>query len=293
MSEKLTRSEQARINGSKSNGPTSIEGKARSSANAIKHGFAAVINVVLSIEDEPAFQAHVEGFRASFQPQNYVENSLVEQLAAIQWRQSRLVGLETALIDAPVALHNVHICTRSPISSEDEYFHLVKAWQALAREPERPKADDEPRDHNVPQVGYDISGIELVRRYQVSLDRQFRNTLLNLRQYRKDFAPTQAATPNEPEIPPPPAEETVLGNATKAKIKTALECVKLTDPRPLGRGQPAAQRSLKIFDTRILSGDFKQRRTQLTTRQRPVIVAAAGRSFSQPMPHGKAMRQWA
>ena len=191
MPDKLSRSEQARINGAKSHGPTSVEGKAKSSANAIKHGFAAVINVVLSIEDEPAFQAHVEGFRASFQPQNYVENSLVEQLAAIQWRQSRLVGLETALIDAPVALHNVHICTRSPISSEDEYFHLVKAWQALAREPERPKADDEPRDHSVPQAGYDIGSIELVRRYQVSLDRQFRNTLLNLRQYRKDFAPTQ------------------------------------------------------------------------------------------------------
>ena len=209
MPDKLTRSEQSRINGDKSHGPTSIEGRAKSSANAIKHGFAAVINVVLSIEDEPAFQAHVEGFRASFEPRNYVENSLVEQLAAIQWRQSRLVGLETALIDAPVGLHNVHICTCNPISSEDEYFHLVKSWQALARQPERPKADDDPRDPAIPQVGYDIASIELVRRYQVSLDRQFRNTLLNLRQYRKDFAPSQPTAPNEPDSPPPPLQPKV------------------------------------------------------------------------------------
>jgi hypothetical protein len=68
--------------------------------------------------------------------------------------------------------------------------------------------------------------IELVRRYLVTLDRQYRNTLLNLRQYQKDFAanaipeeeeekpkapepqPSKAlpAEPNEPERKPVTAE---------------------------------------------------------------------------------------
>ena len=49
---KLTRSEQSRINGAHSNGPTSIDGKAISSKNALKHGFAASANVVLGVEDK-------------------------------------------------------------------------------------------------------------------------------------------------------------------------------------------------------------------------------------------------
>jgi hypothetical protein len=201
MTIKLSKSEQARINGAKSKGPASIEGKAHSSQNAIKHGFAAVINVVLRIEDKPAFERHLEGFRASFKPVDYAEQTFVEQLAAINWRQSRLIGLETALIDAQIDFQRDQVCALSPESAADPYFHLVQAWQALARQPQRSSEDDQ-KDPSVPPEGYDINSLELVRRYQVSLDRQFRNVLLNLRQYRKDFAPPQSPTAiSEPKEP--------------------------------------------------------------------------------------------
>ena len=67
MPEKLSRSKQARINGSKSHGPTSIEGKAKSSANAIKHGFAAVINVVLDSSSTKVHRLLSPGSSASIQ----------------------------------------------------------------------------------------------------------------------------------------------------------------------------------------------------------------------------------
>ena len=206
MPDKLTPSEQSRLNGSKSKGPKTPEGRAKSSTNAIKHGFAATSNVVLLIEDEPAFEKHLAETRACYQPRNYAEQTLVDQLASLQWRQSRLVAIETALIDAQVGLQNQNFTSLYPNSADDEYLHLVKAWQALAHPPQKPDAsyDPEPHDPTVPPTAYDITSIELVRRYQVSLDRQFRNALLNLRQYRKDFAPQQPATPNEPETPPPP-----------------------------------------------------------------------------------------
>jgi hypothetical protein len=202
---KNSRSEQARINGSKSKGPVSIEGKAASSMNALKHGFAAAINVVIEVEDKPAWEVHLEGYRSSFEPQCYVEETLVDQLANISWRQSRLVGLETALIDAQISIQGKNVDDIHPRSADDPYFHLVQAWQALARQPEK---QNEPKDPSMPPNGYDIGSIELVRRYQVSLDRQYRNALLNLRQYRKDFA---SAPPNEPKVTkneaaPPPAD---------------------------------------------------------------------------------------
>ena len=205
--EKLTHSEQSRLNGSKSRGPKTAEGKAKSSSNALVHGFAAVINVVLVGEDKAAFELHVEKTRAAYKPIDYAEESFVDQLAGIQWRQSRLVGLETALIDAQMGIQDPVFHTLYPDGSENEYFRLVKAWQALSHQPPKPKPVDEatnqPRQYpGTPPEIYDITSIELVRRYQVSLDRQFRNTLLNLRQYRKDFA----AAPNEPETPPQPQQ---------------------------------------------------------------------------------------
>ena len=227
MPDKNTSSEQSRLNGAKSKGPITAEGKARSSANAIKHGFAAAVNVVLRIEDQPAFTTHVAKVHAAYKPTDYAEETFVDQIAAIQWRQSRLVALETALIDAQVGNHDRTLTEMWPGSSNDEYFHLVKAWQALARPPQQQPAvqvEETVSTTNTPPEDFDITSIELVRRYQVSLDRQLRNTLLNLRQYRKDFAapPPQPASPppapNEPEATPPPPPPTPVEPQTNPPI---------------------------------------------------------------------------
>jgi hypothetical protein len=193
-----TRSEQARLNGAKSKGPITIDGKSRSSQNAIKHGFAASVNVVISIEEKPEWDLHLEGCRASFKPQCYVEQTMVDQLASISWRQSRLVALETALIDAQISVQRDNVCNLHPISAEDPYFHFVLAWQGLARQPQKPSTTP---DSTVPPDGLDINSIELLRRYLVTLDRQYRNVLSNLRQYRKDFAPPPNPQPKEPDVP--------------------------------------------------------------------------------------------
>ena len=212
-------SEQSRLNGAKSKGPITIDGKARSSRNAIKHGFAATINNVISIEEEPEFQLHLEGFRASFHPQCYVEQTLVDELASIGWRKARLVATETALIDCQISIQKDKLEELYPLCSQDPYFHLATAWQALAHQPQRPPGhNDQPADPGIPPEGYDISSIELVRRYLTSLDRQYRNTLLNLRQYRKDFA-ASPPQPNEPEAP--------------REIKTEHSPVAATPPVPV------------------------------------------------------------
>jgi len=208
MSDKLSRSEQSRINGAKSHGPTSPEGKAISSRNGLKHGFAATVNNVLRVEDKEAFTTHLECLRTSWRPQDYFEQVLVDQLASISWRQARLVGLETALIDAQMSIQDENIEALHPQCGEDAYFKLVLAWQALARQPQRPLAAEpgEPMDPTIPPDGYDIGSIELARRYLTSLDRQFRNTLLNLRQYRHDLIkakPAEAASPQRTELHEP------------------------------------------------------------------------------------------
>ena len=136
MAHKLSHSEQSRINGAKSKGPTSAQGKAKSSSNSLKHGFAAVINVVLRVEDKAAFEHHKTGLAACYKPTDYAEETFVDQLTAISWRQARLISLETAILDAQTDLQEDQLRETFPTAAQDPYFHLVKAWQALSRPPQ-------------------------------------------------------------------------------------------------------------------------------------------------------------
>ena len=211
---KLTRSQQARINGAKSKGPNTPEGKAISSRNAMRHGFAAVINNVLSVEDEAVFERHVAGYRAALAPLNYLEETLIDQLASINWRQSRLVGIETALIDAQLSFQKDAVNEAQPLAAPDAYARLLFGWHALARKSQTPA------DPAAIADSFDVNCLELVRRYITTLDRQYRNTLLNLRQYRKDFAsPQLVQEPNEPDNIPPPSSSTIPEAHAEAEAK--------------------------------------------------------------------------
>jgi len=96
MSSELKR-ETARINGAKSRGPVTPEGKARSSANSRRHGLTA--SVLLDGESGEHFNLLLADFTDQFQPQTGVETDLVEVMAIARWRLRRLLAIETHLFD--------------------------------------------------------------------------------------------------------------------------------------------------------------------------------------------------
>src|SRR5271166_2254087 len=65
----------------------------RSRFNAIKHGLTAK-TPVLPGEDPAALQAVIDGFKASVQTKNMLEESLVEMAAKCLWRANRAERLE-------------------------------------------------------------------------------------------------------------------------------------------------------------------------------------------------------
>ncbi|HEX2525353.1 MAG TPA: hypothetical protein VHL31_03500 [Geminicoccus sp.] len=84
----------ARSNGARSRGPRTPEGKARSSANARRHGLCAR-NVIL---DDPAEQAGFDGLlvglRAAYRPIDAQEQELVRAIAHAAWQLRRAQALE-------------------------------------------------------------------------------------------------------------------------------------------------------------------------------------------------------
>ena len=93
----------SRANGKKSQGPVTPEGKARSAANATRHGLAApgrlADSVCLTIENRAEFISLHEAFAAEHAPAKPTEHLLVEEIAVARWRLQRAWVMETALLE--------------------------------------------------------------------------------------------------------------------------------------------------------------------------------------------------
>ena len=93
----LSRSEQARINGAKSRGPTTPEGiQAIVRANT-KHGLYSTSATVLDVESQAAFDAIRTATVRHFAPRNEFESHYVEEIADCSWRINRLLAAATAI----------------------------------------------------------------------------------------------------------------------------------------------------------------------------------------------------
>ncbi len=95
---KLTRSETSRLNGAKSRGPVTPEGRATSSLNAASHGLTAK-TLILRNENEAHFLEIMNAYFDYFQPSNQVEVDLISEMVAARWRLRRVWRYETAILD--------------------------------------------------------------------------------------------------------------------------------------------------------------------------------------------------
>jgi hypothetical protein len=92
-------SEASKINGAKSNGPTTEEGKAKSARNSHRHNLTGANIVLLSNEDPVEFRAHAHSYLDRFAPIDLVEHNLVKQMIAASWRLARISSWECSLFE--------------------------------------------------------------------------------------------------------------------------------------------------------------------------------------------------
>jgi len=85
-----------RRNAQKSTGPTSPDGKARSSLNALKSGIDAWSHIIPG-EDPAELEALTARFLLHFHPSDPVQLSLVDALISAEWIQRRLRRIEAQL----------------------------------------------------------------------------------------------------------------------------------------------------------------------------------------------------
>jgi hypothetical protein len=85
-----------RLNAQKSTGPTTPEGKAASSLNALKSGIDAWSHIIPG-EDPAELEALTAAFMLHFRPADPIQLSLVDTLISAEWTQRRLRRIEAQL----------------------------------------------------------------------------------------------------------------------------------------------------------------------------------------------------
>jgi hypothetical protein len=109
---KPTKAESSRINGSKSNGPTSEAGKERSSQNRTTHGIYSS-RVVLTTESQDTYNELEAALIRLFQPADAYETICLTDMIVARWRIRRLratdtANIELAMEDARATLHSTY-----------------------------------------------------------------------------------------------------------------------------------------------------------------------------------------
>ena len=153
--------EQSRINGAKSQGPITPEGKQAISQNHMTHGFRST-TISIHSEDRAAYDAHLNAYFTRYTPVDKVEEDLVGLLASNMWQLMRNNSIEVALFDLEIAALDQDI--DSKYQAMDQFGRLALAFKKSAGD----------------------NALELLRRYKATAERAYHRAFQALEQLQKE-----------------------------------------------------------------------------------------------------------
>jgi len=207
--EKLSKAEQARINGSKSTGPKTPEGLQRCRQASIKHGMWVAHISTLPHEEQLSYAAILTSATDQFRPRNSVESAIVGLLVDALWRSSRLGALANAGIDREMWV----------IKNQSNVEHEVGELHLLAEQASKsvPKLEARAR-HYTREITRHLDLLKKLQNWPVSTEAsQVASEIRELR--TKDVPQPPKKEPKEP-FEPESAHEPVRKPVQSANSKT-------------------------------------------------------------------------
>ena len=168
--------EASRNNGRKSKGPTSPEGKARSSQNAVTHALTSAKWLIPTNEDPVSYTAMHDEYQREWQPSGPTERDLVRQMSHAQYTLVRLYYIEAGFLDLEMSRMAPELATVEP--PPDPPLRQTQAFESLAKS---------------------NNGLSLLNRYMARAERLYHHALHSLLALRKanPFPPSSKTKVNK------------------------------------------------------------------------------------------------
>ena len=204
----------ARTNGAKSAGTKTPEGLQNSAMNALRYGLTSK-TLVLANECPEKFRQLHQIYIDKFQPQDDMENILVDEMVAARWRQQRVWMVQTASLDLQMD-KQVEEFNNSPYPVT-EPTRIAMAFLGLAKEEK---------------------SLELMMRYETSFSRMHDRAMKALFRLREASLPQQASSKQLPqaaeviEIAQPPRKESRKNEELRNEPKEPIPTTQGTQTEP-------------------------------------------------------------
>jgi hypothetical protein len=200
MQSTITHINANRENAQKSTGPRTPEGKEASKYNNLRHGLASPLTV-LPFEDQNEYNELYASFCEEHAPAGPSEEALVKQIADAQWKLRRIEKLEHHVFTAMLE-------TAETEASADPFAAIAKSLLG-------------PGKHQ--------QALNSLARYQSSLNRQFLQSLQELRRIQKDRKGAEETALKQSAI------HQILGSAERSQpARKALDLL-AADPEAITR----------------------------------------------------------
>ena len=128
--QKFSRAESSRINGAKSNGPVTPEGKQRSSYNRTTHGMRST-RIVLQNESQETYNDLRDLFFHLFDPRDIFKHECVSNMANARWRIRRLEAADTANLN--LAMEESRLGFEQKYENLESTHEHALAYRAIAQ----------------------------------------------------------------------------------------------------------------------------------------------------------------
>jgi hypothetical protein len=137
----LTKLESNRRNARASTGPTTADGKAIVSGNAIRHGLLSWKPTIPGLEKAKDWETHLDRTLQSLAPVGYTETLLAERAALLTWRLGRVARYEReatviALERAEIRKRRRHDDAEQTVIAAQAVVNMVEGVRTLAPETE-------------------------------------------------------------------------------------------------------------------------------------------------------------